>query len=223
MESYWYWLSVLQNFWLLLIGAIAYVLGSFPTARIVAGKKVLENGTRNIGAMNVYRVTGSWWLFIVTFVVDAGKAVIAILIAWCLWKLGTYCDFQTAVMVASFCVIIGHSYSVFAKFRGGKGLASLIGIILILKWYALLIAFTVIIISILITERIMKGKFAWKFRNIFSIAGSQVYGRFIGMFIALIFLFFLMPREFFLLIPAIGLSIVMHIGRVEKYLEAEKK
>ena len=104
----------------------AYIIGSFPSAYIVArfrkGVDIREIGSRNMGAMNVfYKVGFAEGLLVLA--ADIGKGAAAVALArW----LGVP---MIAQLFAGVVVILGHGFSVFLKFRGGKGGASLIGIL----------------------------------------------------------------------------------------------
>ncbi len=107
-----------------LIGA--YLLGSIPTAYIVAKfrKKtdIREVGSRNMGAMNVIYNVGFWW-GLLTLAVDIGKGIIAMLTANLL-NIPDLAYYATGVVV-----ILGHNFPVFLKFRGGKGGATAVGVL----------------------------------------------------------------------------------------------
>jgi glycerol-3-phosphate acyltransferase PlsY len=110
---------------LLLALALGYLLGSIPFGLVLtrfAGKgDVRDIGSGNIGATNVLR-TGSKILAAATLILDCLKATAAILIARLLW-LGSE-DFAAAG------ALIGHLYPIWLKFRGGKGVATLLGILI---------------------------------------------------------------------------------------------
>ena len=114
-----------MNTELLFALATGYLLGSIPFGLLLtrlAGKgDVREIGSGNIGATNVLR-TGSKALAAATLVLDCLKATAAILIAQNLWP--NYEDFAAAG------ALIGHLYPVWLKFRGGKGVATLLGVLI---------------------------------------------------------------------------------------------
>ena len=114
---------------LLLALALGYLLGSIPFGLVLtrlAGKgDVREIGSGNIGATNVLR-TGSKALAAGTLVLDCLKATAAILLARQLWPVG-----ETFAAAGA---LIGHLYPVWLKFRGGKGVATLLGIMIPLLW-----------------------------------------------------------------------------------------
>ncbi len=117
--------------WLLgLVGLLAYALGSVPfgvvIARVMGLGDLRQIGSGNIGATNVMR-TGNRLAGLLTFGLDAAKGAIAALMAWAL--LG-----EAAGQVAALAAFLGHLYPVYLGFRGGKGVATFIGIALALAW-----------------------------------------------------------------------------------------
>jgi glycerol-3-phosphate acyltransferase PlsY len=120
-----------MNSWVLSI-SIAYLLGSIPfgyvLVRAFRKQDVREQGSGNIGATNVAR-SGGTKLGVLTLLLDVGKAYAAVVIAGHLAP-GVY-DVQVAAAVAA---IMGHIFPVWLGFRGGKGAASALGVILALSW-----------------------------------------------------------------------------------------
>ena len=129
--------------------ALGYLFGSIPFGLLltrVAGKgDVREIGSGNIGATNVLR-TGSKWLAALTLALDCLKATAAILIAQLVFGL------ETAAFAAGG-ALIGHLYPVWLGFRGGKGVATLLGILLALLWPAALV-YAAVWLFLLMTLRI---------------------------------------------------------------------
>jgi glycerol-3-phosphate acyltransferase PlsY len=127
---------------------IGYLLGSIPFGVILtrlAGKgDVRQVGSGNIGATNVMRAAGKG-LAAATLVLDALKATVAVLIARELWP-GTE-PFAAAGALA------GHLYPVWLKFRGGKGVATYLGLLIPLLWPAALI-YAIVWIAALLLIRI---------------------------------------------------------------------
>ena len=119
---------------LLLALLIGYLLGSIPFGFILTratGKgDIRDVGSGNIGATNVLR-TGSRWLAAATLLLDALKATAAVLIARTLLP-GT----ETFAAAGA---LIGHLYPVWLKFRGGKGVATYLGLLIPLLWPAAVI------------------------------------------------------------------------------------
>lgn len=129
--------------------ALGYLLGSIPFGLLltrVTGKGDLRQiGSGNIGATNVLR-TGSKGLAALTLVLDCLKATAAVLLAQRLigWGMGP------AAGAAAF---IGHLYPVWLKFRGGKGVATLLGILIPLLWPAAAV-YAFVWVLLLLTIRI---------------------------------------------------------------------
>jgi glycerol-3-phosphate acyltransferase PlsY len=128
---------------------LGYLFGSIPfgllLTRLAGTGDVREIGSGNIGATNVLR-TGSRWLAALTLALDCLKATAAILIAQLLFGR------EMAAFAASG-ALIGHLYPVWLGFRGGKGVATLLGILLALLWPAALV-YAAVWLFLLMTLRI---------------------------------------------------------------------
>lgn len=121
--------------WLPLAFGLGYLLGSIPfgllLTRAAGLGDVREIGSGNIGATNVLR-TGNKGLAAATLLLDGLKGTVAVLIA-------NYWFGQIPAMLAGLGAFLGHLYPVWLKFRGGKGVATYIGVLLALSWKAGLI------------------------------------------------------------------------------------
>jgi glycerol-3-phosphate acyltransferase PlsY len=120
---------------LLGIAVIAYLIGSFPTGYLLArsrGVDLFRHGSGNIGATNVWRVLGPVF-GLIALAGDVGKGAVAV-------YLGSRAGHWPAV-VAGACVLAGHSWSLFLRFRGGKMIATALGVFLMLTPKAALSAF----------------------------------------------------------------------------------
>ena len=215
----------MENLWLILIGGIAYLIGSIPTAYLitkkVGGKLVWLEGSGNVGAMNVYRTTGSVKLMILVTSLDIGKGALAVLIAQWLGFLGYSSEF--GLMTAVIFLVLGHNYSLFLKFRGGRGLASFLGALLVVNPAIVPACLGVMFAAILATEYRLKGKLEGGFRKTFSVLGSQILGRVIGLAFCLIPMYFLAPQAFFYLLPAIALAFPRNVSRLRAYLQESRQ
>ncbi len=118
-----------------LAAVVGYLLGSVPWGLLLtrlAGKGDLRRvGSGNIGATNVLRAGGKG-LAVVTLLLDAGKGAAATLI------MGQWGE--TAALIAGLFAVIGHNFPVWLRFRGGKGVATTLGVVLAWAWPAGLIA-----------------------------------------------------------------------------------
>lgn len=115
---------------LALAGLAGYLLGSIPFGMVIAKFMGLGNlrdiGSGNIGATNVLR-TGNKGAAVATLLFDAGKGAVAVLIARAL--IG-----EDAAQVAGLAAFLGHLFPIWLRFRGGKGVATFLGILLALSW-----------------------------------------------------------------------------------------
>src|SRR5947209_7527363 len=112
---------------------IGYLLGAIPVGifagRALGGIDPREAGSRNIGFSNVLRVSGKA-AGIVTLIGDMGKGVVAVLIARHLLG-ATGNDWELAAGSAA---ILGHMFPMFLRFKGGKGVATALGVLLVVDW-----------------------------------------------------------------------------------------
>ncbi|HEX8568967.1 MAG TPA: glycerol-3-phosphate 1-O-acyltransferase PlsY [Caulobacteraceae bacterium] len=126
-----------DHFWpaLALTAALAYLLGSIPFGVLItraAGVGDVRNiGSGNIGATNVLR-TGRKDLALLTLLLDGGKGGLAVFLArWFLLDLGERDVFEAVAGGAAF---LGHLFPVWLKFKGGKGVATFFGVLLVAAW-----------------------------------------------------------------------------------------
>jgi len=117
---------------LIVAASLAYLAGSVPFGVIVTRSMGLENlreiGSGNIGATNVLR-TGNKLAAFLTLVFDAGKGAAAVLAARLLLA-------EDAAQLAGICAFLGHLFPVWLGFRGGKGVATCLGVLLALSFPA---------------------------------------------------------------------------------------
>lgn len=120
----------LEEALLLALAAVGgYALGSVPFGLVltrVVGIDLRSVGSGNIGATNVLR-TGRKGLAAATLLLDSGKGAIAAALAWALVD-------NTAGLVAGVCAVIGHNFPVWLKFKGGKGVATTLGVLTVTAW-----------------------------------------------------------------------------------------
>ncbi len=113
----------------LVAALVGYLLGSIPTAyllvRWTSGGDIRTRGSGNVGALNAYEVTGKPWIGIVTALVDALKGWAAVMLArWC-------CETEFGVVAtAGVMAVVGHTFNVFLRGHGGRGLATAAGVLL---------------------------------------------------------------------------------------------
>jgi len=106
---------------------IAYLLGAIPFSYLIArwraGIDIRERGEGNVGARNVYHVVGPVW-GVLAGLLDTGKGLAAYLVA------DRLAFSPTAVLLCGFAAPLGHNFSLFLRFRGGKGVATTMGFLL---------------------------------------------------------------------------------------------
>ena len=113
-----------------LIGIISYLMGSIPfgfiLTKIFLNKDIREIGSGNIGATNALR-TGNKTLGYSTLILDILKAVIPVIYVKVFYQ-----DF---LYIASLCAFLGHVFPIWLKFKGGKGVATYVGILFSINFY----------------------------------------------------------------------------------------
>jgi len=109
---------------------IGYLLGSIPFGliftRMSGAGDIRQVGSGATGATNVLR-TGKYWAAAATLICDAGKGILAILIA-------RHFDGEEAAVAAALGAVLGHLFPVWLGFKGGKGVATSLGVLLMLYW-----------------------------------------------------------------------------------------
>ncbi len=113
-----------------LIGVISYLMGSIPfgyiLTKIFLKKDIREIGSGNIGATNALR-TGNKFLGYSTLILDILKAIIPVIYVKIFYQ-----DF---LYIASLCAFLGHVFPIWLKFKGGKGVATYLGILFAINFY----------------------------------------------------------------------------------------
>lgn len=146
---------------LLLLIISAYLIGSIPTAYWI-GKwffniDIREHGSKNMGASNTFRVLGSVWGIIV-LIIDMGKGIAAVQLAHAVessdW-LGSESSFWK--LLFGLVAVGGHIFPIFAGFKGGKGVATLFGVVLAIQPWTALISVAAFVIVVFLTKYISLG------------------------------------------------------------------
>jgi len=144
---------------LLTIGG--YFSGSIPTgvilAKLFGTKDIRQEGSGNIGATNVYRVLGKG-LSTLTLVGDVLKGVIPVILAC------TLVGDEIWIAMVAFVTFLGHLFSVFLRFRGGKGVATALGVFLVIA--PLVVPFSIIIFVLVVMK--------WRYVSLGSLTASAL-------------------------------------------------
>jgi acyl phosphate:glycerol-3-phosphate acyltransferase len=133
---------------IILLAALAFIIGSIPTGLIIArsrGIDIKKIGSGNIGATNVLRTTGKLPA-ILTLLGDILKGALSVLIAR---YFGAGMFYEGVIGLSS---ILGHNFSLFLKFKGGKGVATSIGVLCIYSPKTALITIIIWVMTVLITR-----------------------------------------------------------------------
>ena len=129
----------------IIIAVIAYAIGSINfsvlISKKIAGFDVREKGSGNAGSTNVLRAVGIK-AAVITLICDILKGIVAILIAVLIGNIVGNTDRALLVQIAGILVVIGHTFPIFFQFKGGKGVATSLGVLLITNWKIGLICLT---------------------------------------------------------------------------------
>ena len=144
----------------ILIAIIAYLIGSINFSVILskkmAGFDVRQKGSGNAGTTNMLRSVGKKAAAI-TLICDILKGVVSIGIAILVGYLFNAQNKSILVQIAAIAVVIGHTFPIFFGFKGGKGVATSLGVLIMTNWQIGLICLTIAIIIMAITKMVSLG------------------------------------------------------------------
>ena len=144
----------------ILVAIIAYFIGSISFSvifsRKFAGFDVRDKGSKNAGSTNVLRTVGTK-VALLTLLCDILKGVIAIVVAIIAGKIWTNLNVEILKYLAGFFAILGHTFPIFFEFRGGKGVATALGVLITLNWKIGLICLIFALIIIAFTKMVSVG------------------------------------------------------------------
>ncbi len=162
----------------ILSAAVGYILGSFPSAYIFLKRAksidITKTGTGNVGAMNAFEITNSKSLGLFIFLVDALKGLLSVYLMILIFHLNFIFP-----SIALLFAVVGHCYSPWISFKGGRGLATAAGGLLLLSpllvflWVAIWVLFYLVK-----REIIISNIFATVFSMIFIFSFSRFFFRF---------------------------------------------
>ena len=149
------------NLILILILFASYIIGSFPTSiimgRITKGIDIREHGSGNAGGTNVYRVLG-WKPALVVVVFDIFKGWLpAAYLAKMFFDSTPLPDLGLFQILCGFCAVLGHTYTIFAGFKGGKGVGTLAGILIAMFPLAVPLCILVFAVTLMLTGYVSVG------------------------------------------------------------------
>jgi glycerol-3-phosphate acyltransferase PlsY len=153
----------------LIVATVAYLLGSIPFGYLLVktfrGEDIRLSGSGNIGATNVAR-SGARGLGALTLLLDMLKGLLAVWLAGvlarskynpCVAMGGSYCDSTRLMATAALFAVLGHIFPVWLKFKGGKGVATALGVFALLFPQAVLVSLAVFSIVLVLTRYVSLG------------------------------------------------------------------
>jgi len=151
----------------LIVAVVSYLLGSIPfgyvLVRIFRGEDIRQTGSGNIGATNVAR-SGAKGLGIATLALDAIKGALAVFLALELAHRAKICNSEQfcasalrLMATAALFAVIGHVFPVWLRFKGGKGVATALGVFCVLFPKAILVALAIFILVVAVTRYVSLG------------------------------------------------------------------
>lgn len=144
----------------IIVAVLAYAIGSINfsvlISRKMAGFDVREKGSGNAGTTNVLRAVGVK-AAIITLICDILKGIIAVLLAFWIGNMSQTADKALLIQIAGILVVVGHTFPIFFEFRGGKGIATALGVLLITNWKIGLICLVFAVVLIAITRMVSVG------------------------------------------------------------------
>ena len=146
-----------------IMAVIAYLIGSINFSVILskkmAGFDVREKGSGNAGTTNMLRTVGKKAAAI-TLICDILKGVISIGIALLIGRIVEGSNGALLVQIAGIAVILGHTFPIFFKFKGGKGVATSLGVLIMSNWQIGLICLVFALVLIALTQMVSVGSIA---------------------------------------------------------------
>lgn len=147
----------------IIVAIIAYAIGSISFSVIIskkmAGFDVREKGSGNAGTTNMLRSVGKK-AALITLICDILKGVIAIVFAIIVGKINPELNGALLVQLAALFAVVGHTFPIFFEFKGGKGVATSLGVILLVNWEIGLICLIFALVLMVLTKIVSIGSIA---------------------------------------------------------------
>ncbi|MDH7603359.1 MAG: glycerol-3-phosphate 1-O-acyltransferase PlsY [Melioribacter sp.] len=146
---------------------LSYLVGSIPTSiiisRLVKGIDIRNYGSKNAGGTNVFRVLG-WKWGLLTIILDAFKGAVAVIIIARMYldniPFNNVTPFDDFTLIQIFCgvaAVIGHIWTVFAGFKGGKGIATALGFLITIITVDMLLALGIFLVVVYLSRYVSLG------------------------------------------------------------------
>lgn len=144
----------------IIVAIIAYLIGSVNFSILIskkmAGFDVREKGSGNAGTTNMLRSVGKKAAAI-TLICDILKGVVSIVIAIIVGNIVKNLDIELLLQIAGIAVVIGHTFPIFFGFKGGKGVATSLGVLLMSNWQIGLICLVFALVLMALTRMVSLG------------------------------------------------------------------
>jgi glycerol-3-phosphate acyltransferase PlsY len=195
---------------------ISYLIGSFPTAYLVVKQTsqldIRTAGSGNVGGRNALEVTGKKSVGVLVVAIDVMKGIISVTLATMV-----FADRSAAISAAMAGVVLGHCYPVWLGFKGGRGLATAAGVMIVTGWIWVVLWLALYFASSKATENVHLSSVialvatplvAWAFPDLTSVS---------------IYLKYLTEQEFFTaaLLP-LAVSLSRHIGPLKEFYDQKE-
>lgn len=159
-----------MTFAALLILAISYLIGAFPTAHLIGrryGVNLRQSGDGNLGGLNTFRVLG-WRPALIVGIVDISKGALAV------WLADSLSPNPILPYLAALAAALGHDFSIYVRFAGGQGMAAILGSLLYLQPWGTLLGVGLFLLFYLIFRN---WDLAWGVGMVAMIASAWVWRR----------------------------------------------
>jgi len=157
---------------------IGYLLGAIPSGVIIGklmhGIDVRDHGSGSMGMTNVIRTVGAKAGFIV-LILDLLKGCVAVALAWAIFYSANHDMVHWGQMAGGAAAVIGHSWPVYVGFRGGRGISTAFGAIMVLSWQVGLICLAVFLLMVVIFKFISLGSIMGAVTLVVAMVISYVY------------------------------------------------
>ena len=144
----------------IIVAVIAYLIGSINFSVLIskkmAGFDVREKGSGNAGTTNMLRSVGKK-AAVITLVCDILKGVVSIVIAIIVGNIAKNLDRELLLQIAGIAVVLGHTFPIFFGFKGGKGVATSLGVLLMTNWQIGLICLVFALVLMALSKMVSLG------------------------------------------------------------------
>ena len=145
------------------VAILSYLIGSISFSVIFtkrfAGFDVREKGSQNAGSTNVLRTAGKG-IAALTLICDVAKGIVAVLLSMYIGDKVGYENIEILVQISALCVVLGHTFPIFFQFKGGKGVATSLGLVLMINWKLGLILLVYALVLMVLTRMVSLGSIA---------------------------------------------------------------